>query len=131
MIKKSTLTMMSKEIKTFCDETGYDVAVLLEIIQDQIKVVKIFGDTFARPDLSENKNIDLNLEIYKNEVKLSKSNANFSFLPTLGIGSDCGFRIRKTPYIITFDEVLNAPEMPTEDKNKLKSMQKKFEDELQ
>ena len=118
---------MDKELKSFCKAIGFDVAILLKLDRDEINVVKIFGDHFARPDLTELHAIDRSSKIYLNENLLSQEDGNFSFIPTMGVGSDCGFRIKKTPYIVTFDDVLGGFEVNEKGKKQLILIQQKFE----
>lgn len=130
MLSKSILSLMEKEFKTFCKNIGFDVAVLLEIEKEEIKVLKIFGDHFARPDLTELHAIDRKSNIYLNENILAKKNGDFSFIPTMGVGSDCGFRIKESPYIITFDDVLGGFEVDEAGKEQLRAIQQKLEDKI-
>lgn len=130
MLNDSILSFMEKELGAFCKSVGFDVAILMKLEQEEIKVVKIFGDHFARPDLTEEHAINRNLDIYMNENLLVKSDGNFSFIPTMGVGSDCGFRIKNSPYIITFDDVLGEFNVDENGKNLLKVIQQKFEEKM-
>lgn len=130
MLESNILELMEKELGTFCNQIGFDVAILLEIENDEIKVTKIFGDPFARPDLAELQAIDRSSPIYLNENILADNNSDFSFIPTLGVGSDCGFRIKNSPYIVTFDDVLGGFEVDPNGKKLLKVIQQKLEDKF-
>lgn len=130
MLDNSTLELMEKELGAFCNQIGFDVAILLEIENDEIKVTKIFGDPFARPDLTELQPIDRKSSIYINENLLAENNSDFSYIPTQGIGSDCGFRIKNSPYIVTFDDVLGGFEVDQNGKKLLTSIQKKLEEQF-
>lgn len=130
MLNNSILDYMEKELIAFCKNIGFDVAVLMELEKDDIKVLKIFGDHFARPDLKELQSIDRSSAIYLNENILAKNDGDFSFIPTMGVGSDCGFRIKKSPYIITFDDVLGGFDVDENGKKQLVSIQKNMENKI-
>ena len=130
MLSKSILNLMETELVGFCKSVGFDVAILLELKKEEIKVLKIFGDHFARPDLTELHPIDRSSSIYQNENILAQDNSDFSFIPTMGVGSDCGFRIKNSPYMITFDDVLGGFEVDSKGKKLLKAIQQKLEEKI-
>jgi hypothetical protein len=130
MLANNILELMEKELGTFCNLVGFDVAILFEIENEKLQVTKIFGDAFARPDLEEMQAIDRSAPLYLNENLLAENNGDFSFIPTMGVGSDCGFRIKNSPYIITFDDVLGGFEVDQNGKNLLKVIQQKLEDQI-
>ena len=67
MLSKLIINYMNKELCFICQTIGFDVAILFKIDRDELKVVKIFGDHFARPDLTERHAIDRTSKIYLNE----------------------------------------------------------------
>jgi hypothetical protein len=130
MLSKPILNLMETEFACFCKNVGFDVAILFELKKEELKVLKIFGDHFARPDLTELHPIDRSAIIYQNENILAQENSDFSFIPTMGVGSDCGFRIKNSPYIITFDDVLGGFEVDAKGKKQLKIIQQKLEEKI-
>ncbi|PCJ62893.1 MAG: hypothetical protein COA79_01845 [Planctomycetota bacterium] len=130
MLDQEQLEIIKKNITDFIEKKNLDVGILMEINAEGIKVIEIFGDPFARPDLKIGTLLNDPGHLYQNEFQLSKEAGNLSNIPTMGMGADCGIRIKSTKYLITFDDVLGDMDMDEESIEELTSLQKKLEDSI-
>ncbi len=131
-MQKQLEELLADNVALLCKELPFDVAILMQIQKDKksLKVLKLFGDFFARPDLTEGKIIKDSGSIYKNEFALIQDESQFSNLPIMGLGADYGVRFHNSPYIVVFDDIFGAPEIDHENKTSILNFKLKVETEL-